>query len=104
MSGITAVSMGGAEYIIAAQQHGIRVRSVQSVVAAEHVDVPGEWIAIPRLELVAWHSEMRDWRRIKIAWNGAVYVVSRAVWDSALPMTSPAETRQASAQRKQSWL
>jgi hypothetical protein len=39
------VSIGRAEYIIAAQQHGIHVRSVQSVVAAQDVDVPGEWIA-----------------------------------------------------------
>jgi hypothetical protein len=85
----------------ARQEYGIHIRSLQFVVAAENVASPGLVVSISRHELVTWHSETRDWRRVRVTWNSEVYLVSRASWDSALPIGSP---QQASAARRRRWL
>jgi hypothetical protein len=81
--------------------YGIHIRSLQFVVAAENVASPGPVFSISKHELVTWHSETRDWWRVRITWNGEVYLVSRASWGCALPVNSP---HQASAARRARWL
>jgi hypothetical protein len=82
----------------------LQVRSLQFSVSAQEAEHTGGCVAIPRHELVTLHSELRDWRRVKITWNAHVYVVSRTAWDNAMPVTSADETRAASSRAKRPWL
>jgi hypothetical protein len=78
----------------------IDARALQFSVAAQDAEQPDSRIVIPKHELVTWHSDLRDWRRVKISWNGHVYVVSRTAWDNALPGTSC----QGTPRNKRHWL
>jgi hypothetical protein len=62
-------------------------RQIQCAVSAAD-SASGNFVLIPRLEVLSWHSELRDWRRVAVIWNGERYVVSRSVWDNASPVAA----------------
>jgi hypothetical protein len=63
-------------------------RQLQCPVSAAETST-GSFVLIPRFEVLSWHSDLRDWRRVSVLWNGGTYVVSRSAWENASPV-SPA--------------
>jgi hypothetical protein len=66
-------------------------RQLQCPVSAADTST-GAFVLIPRFEVLSWHSDLRDWRRVSIVWNGMRYVVSRSAWENAAPV-QPAVSR-----------
>jgi hypothetical protein len=60
-------------------------RQIQCPVSAADTS-NGNFVLIPRFEVLSWHADLRDWRRVSVLWNGMRYVVSRSAWDSAAPV------------------
>jgi hypothetical protein len=60
-------------------------RQIQSPVSAADT-ANGDFVLIPRFEVLSWHADLRDWRRVSVLWNGERYVVSRSAWENASPV------------------
>jgi hypothetical protein len=51
-----------------------------------HAELPEDsntFVTIPAGEIVHWRGDARDWRRVKVEWCGAEYLVSRSSWEAA---------------------
>jgi hypothetical protein len=65
--------------------HSSLHRQLQCPVSAADMS-NGSFVLIPRFEVLSWHADLRDWRRVRVLWNGTPYIVSRSAWDNASPV------------------
>ena len=48
----------------------------------------GETVVIDRNQLIAFAENARDWRRVRVRWNGTVVAISTTAWEHASPVTN----------------
>ena len=46
----------------------------------------GEVVVIDRNQLMAFADNTRDWRRVRVRWNGRVVAISTTAWVHASPV------------------
>lgn len=48
----------------------------------------GEVVVIDRNQLIAFAENARDWRRVRVKWNGTLVAISATAWLHASPVVS----------------
>jgi hypothetical protein len=61
------------------------VRHLSCTATAESVAACGIIKYIPRSAALVWRGQARDWRRVKVEWQGELYLISRSAWEGACP-------------------
>jgi hypothetical protein len=48
----------------------------------------GEMVIIDRNQLISFAENARDWRRVRVRWNGTVVAISTTAWVHASPIVN----------------
>ena len=55
------------------------MKLTQAILVA--LDLNGEAITVPRGQVLTFHSDLRDWRHVRVLWKDRSLTISRGAWD-----------------------